>query len=148
MYREDVTRSGNPLPKFRTFEGRPRAWSPATRIAPPARAVGGGRSPRYEKRAHRAGAAKAYAPEWSDAAAAAVVAALHKKSAGPRKVSALCDTWLCDPRAHPGFVSQLKLSPADADLTKEILHFHAQKAVAAAGAQELRAVVKSFLRSP
>ena len=61
------------------------------------RAVGGGRSPRYDKRAHRAGASKAYAPEWSDAAAAAVMAALQDKSAGPRKVSAMCDTWLCDP---------------------------------------------------
>ena len=71
------------------------------------RAVGGGRSPRYSKRAHRAGVARLYAPEWSDAAAAAVMAALHEKSAGPRKVSALCDTWLCDSRAHPGFIAQL-----------------------------------------
>ena len=144
MYREDVTDRDV---RYQVPDAREKAASMVARNPHSApRAVGGGRSPRYEKRAHRAGAAKAYASEWSDAAAAAVMSALHKKSAGPRKVSALCDTWLCDSRAHPGFVAQLKLSPADAALTKEILHFHAQKAVAAAGAQELRAVVKSFLK--
>ena len=53
---------------------------------------------------------------------------------------------VCDSRAHPGFVAQLKLSPADAALAREVLGFHARKAVTASGSQELRAVVKAFLK--
>ena len=110
------------------------------------RAVGGGRSPRYDARAHRASAARQYAPEWSDAAAAAVLQALHEKSAGPRKVATMCDAWLPTAGAARGFVAALGLSPSDAALTREVLAFHAQKAQAATDEQALRAVVKAFLK--
>ena len=112
------------------------------------RAVGGGRSPRYEKRPHRRSGARAYAPEWSDASAAAVLNALKQMSDGPRKLSQLCDTWLMDKEGHPRFIAGLKLSPADAGLTAAILDFHRLKAEAAAASdlQGLRPVVKAFLK--
>ena len=67
---------GRPLPTLDA--GREVASMVARNPHSAPRAVGGGRSPRYDKRAHRAGASKAYAPEWSDAAAAAVMAALQE----------------------------------------------------------------------
>ena len=45
------------------------------------RALGGGRSERYESRRVARKAERAYAPSWSDAAAAAVLDQLHKESA-------------------------------------------------------------------
>ena len=110
------------------------------------RAVGGGRSPRYERRKHRLGGARRYAPEWSDAAAAAVLAALHNKSVWPRKIAAFCGKWLLNSTAHAGFIRELRLSPADAVLTATVVASHASKAQAATNEQELMAAVKTFLK--
>ena len=112
------------------------------------RAVGGGRSPRYDKRPHRMNGARSYAPEWSDSAAAAVLNALKRLSDGPRKMSQLCDSWLLDKEGHPRFIAGLKLSPADAGLTAAILEFHRRKAEAAEATDPagLRSVVKAFLK--
>ena len=110
------------------------------------RAVGGGRSPRYERRKHRLGGARRYAPEWSDAAAEAVMRVLTSRSAGPRKISAYCDTWLPVADSDPGFLRELRLCPADRDLAAGILAFHSAKAQACDDAQDLRKVVKTFLK--
>ena len=113
------------------------------------RAVGGGRSKKYEARRARrpAGAgARAYAPEWSDAAAAAVMGELHKRSSGPRKVSQYCDGWLPQADTDEGFLYGLKLSPADRDVTAGVLAVHAARARACQNDTKLRAVVKTFLK--
>ena len=110
------------------------------------RAVGGGRSPRYERWKHRLGGARRYAPEWSDAAAAAMLDALHSKSAGPRKIATFCGQWLLDSTAHAGFIRDLRLSPADAVLAATVVASHASKAQAAMGEKELMAAVKTFLK--
>ena len=110
------------------------------------RAVGGGRSPRYEQRRAERGVVGAYAPEWSDAAAAAVLGALQEKSAGPRKVSAFCDTWLAESSTHAAFVAGLKISPADRLLATSVIGAAAAKAQNAGSAGELRKVVKNFLK--
>ena len=110
------------------------------------RAVGGGRSRRYDGRAHRVGGARAYAPEWSDAAAAAVMQALQEQSAGPRKIAQHCEAWLTAPAGHAAFTAKLRLSPADSALTRSILEFHCKKAGAATDGAGLRATVKAFLK--
>ena len=110
------------------------------------RAVGGGRSTRYEKRRTVRGGGRAYAPEWSDAAAAAVMQALQEESASPRKIATFCDTWLTDRGAHATFVAGLRLSPTDRSLAESVIAANAERAQNAANAEELRAVVKSFLK--
>ena len=110
------------------------------------RAVGGGRSRRYDRRAHRKAGARSYAPEWSDAAAAAVLSALQAKSSGNRKVSQFCDTWLLTADTDASFVHELKLSPADRDVTTSILAVHAARARAGQQEGKLRAIVKAFLK--
>ena len=110
------------------------------------RAVGGGRSPRYARRRVARGVVGVYAPEWSDAAAAAVLDALEKSSAGPRKVSTYCDTWLANRGAHAAFVAGLKISPADRALATSVIAVSAAKAQGAGSDGELRKVVKTFLK--
>ena len=87
--------------------------------------MGGGRLRRYDRRAHRKAGARSYAPEWSDAAAAAVLSALQVKSSGNRKLSLFCDTWLPTADTDAAFVQGLRLSPADRDVTSSILAVHA-----------------------
>ena len=113
------------------------------------RAVGGGRSKLYEARRARrpaGAAARAYAPEWSDAAAAAVLQALTAQSSGPRKVSQFCDTWLPQADTDEAFMRALKLSPADHEVATAILAVHAGRAQACTDTGKLRAVVKAFLK--
>ena len=111
--------------------------------------MGGGRSKKYEARRARrpAGAgARAYAPEWSDAAAAAVLGELHKRSSGPRKVSQYCDGWLPQADTDTAFLRDLKLSPADREVTAGILAVHAARARSCHDDTKLRAMVKAFLK--
>ena len=61
-------------------------------------------------------------------------------------MSKLCDTWLCDASGHARFVAGLRLSPADAELTRSVLAFNTSKAQAAATQEDLRKVVKAFLK--
>ena len=101
------------------------------------RVVGGGRSPRYARRRAARGVVGAYAPEWSDAAVAAVLDALEKSSAGPRKVSSYCDTWLANCGAHAAFIAGLKISPADRALAASVIAFSSAKAQGAGSDKEL-----------
>ena len=131
-----VTRSANRRMVARNKHSRPRA-------------VGGGRSKRYESRKARRSAGaegRGYAPEWSDAAAEAVMRVLTSRSAGPRKISAYCDTWLPVADCDSGFLRELRLSPSDRDLAAGILAFHSAKAQACDDAQDLRKAVKTFLK--
>ena len=111
------------------------------------RVVGGGRSARHAERHAERGHVRTNAPDWSDAAAAAVMQALQSMSTGPRKVAAMCDAWLPNAGAHKAFVAGLRISPADRDLVTAVLAVHCARAQAALHSVEaLRAVVKTFLK--
>ena len=72
------------------------------------RAVGGGRSPRYAARRAGRPDTMQYAPEWSDAAAAAVLQALQAD--GDRKVRASALKVLESPRELEAFAARLPLT--------------------------------------
>ena len=106
------------------------------------RAVGGGRSPRYEARRHARGGVRRYAPEWSDAAAAALLSHLEAESQG--KVAAYVGNWLTRPDWQEKAVKVLKLSPADRDLTTKILAFYRARVRTEEG--RLHSIAKVFLK--
>ena len=96
------------------------------------RRIGGGHSARYEARRAARGSARSYAPEWSDAAAAAVYKALEdasELSTGSRRVSlkhvakVIASAAGC--RALLAYAGGM-LSVADRALAAEIVAFHQQ----------------------
>ena len=120
------------------------APSPRNRASGP-RAVGGGRSPRYEQRRAARKSRVKYAPEWSDAAAAAVLEHLEAKK-HDMSMSSFCSKWLTDPQEQAASVARLRLSPADRSLVASILEAAHEKAVKAQGEGRLPQMVKSFLK--
>ena len=106
------------------------------------RAVGGGRSPRYEERRKSRGGSRRYAPEWSDAAAAAIMRSLNAESKG--RVANYVGNWLTSQVLQERTLAASRLSPADKDLARRVLAYYANRAVTEA--DRLRAVVKSFLK--
>ena len=106
---------------------------------------GGGRSPRYEQRRAARESRVKYAPEWSDAAAAAV---LEHLEAGKQSMSmsAFCTNWLTDPLKQAASIARLRLSPADRSLVSSILEIAHEKAVKATEEGRMPQMVKSFLK--
>ena len=112
------------------------------------RAVGGGRSPRYDGRRAARGATRGYASEWGDASAHAVLQQLKDESKAAGEHLQQYTGWVlgASDRVH-AFVSRLKaaLSPHDRDVAASIMLVHVQK-VLAAGAANLGRRVHSFLK--
>ena len=108
------------------------------------RAVGGGRSPRYAKRRAARPASMQYAPEWSDAAAAAVLKALQM--AGDRKVRASALRVLESPRELEAFVAHLPLTADGRGLAARIMREHAARVQAAPDEAEALMRVHTFLK--
>ena len=85
---------------------------------------GGGRAARYEERRAQRGIERAYAPAWTDAAAAAVLDALHTHSmetqtemdkgcGGTLRTTGAAQQILSDSSARTLFVQGLDLSAAE-----------------------------------
>ena len=107
----------------------------------------GGRSERYEERRAQRGAQRAIAPGWSDAAAAAVLAALHATCTQHNKIVSVTKHMLLSSQAaRASFVRALDLSTAERAAALELVDLHAQKCAAASGEEELKARVEVFLR--
>ena len=100
---------------------------------------------RYEqRRAARASRVK-YAPEWSDAAAAALLEHLEAEK-HDMSMSSFCSNWLTDPLAQAASIARLRLSPADRSLVVSVLELAHAKAVKAKEEGRLPQMVKSFLK--
>ena len=92
------------------------------------RRVGGGRSDRHDARNASQGYSRANAPEWSDAAAAAVLTALHScaRDAG-RGIVAQVKRVLSETEEAERMVKGLKLSEHDRSTARAVMQFHALK---------------------
>ena len=94
------------------------------------RAIGGGRSARYERRRVAGKRQKQYAPEWSDAGSRVVLEALHA-GASLRKVGITSETMqvLTGRDEREKFERSLKkrLSPTDQALVSAILKVHVKR---------------------
>ena len=93
------------------------------------RALGGGRSARYESRREARNADRAYAPGWSDAAAAVVLEQLHAGSTMcGQKIVQYTRTVLTDPARAAEWEDRIAvhLSPADRKLVASIVRVHAE----------------------
>ena len=92
------------------------------------RRVGGGRSDRHDARNASQGRSRANAPEWSDAAAAAVLTALHScaRDAG-RGIVAQVKRVLSETEEAERMVKGLKLSEHDRSTARAVMQFHALK---------------------
>ena len=90
------------------------------------RRVGGGRSDRHDARNASQGYSRANAPEWSDAAAGAVLTALHScaRDAG-RGIVAQVKRVLSEKEEAERMVKGLKLSEHDRSTARAIMQFHA-----------------------
>ena len=114
------------------------------------RAVGGGRSARYDERRGASGSQKQYASEWSDASAAVVLQQLQKvcNTHGDSMLSGTLKVLQSD-ELERSFLRELrgKLSPHDEGIATEVLALHRER-VRAAGAEDkkLKALAKSFLK--
>ena len=107
------------------------------------RAVGGGRWPRYEERRKARGGVRRYAPEWSDAAAAALISRLHIESNG--HVATYVGNWLTNPRLQDKTLTAARLSPADRELARRVIAFYVGRLSEEVGRGY--AIVKAFLTS-
>ena len=114
------------------------------------RAVGGGRSARYDERRGARGSQKQYAAEWSDASAAVVLQQLQRVCK-THEESLLSGTLkiLQSDELERSFLRELrgKLSPHDEGIATDVLALHRER-VRAAGAEDKgrKALVKSFLK--
>ena len=92
------------------------------------RRVGGGRSDRHDARNVSQGRSCTYAPEWSDAAALAVLTALHScaRAAGTGIVAQV-KRVLGDDAEVERLAKGLKLSEHDRSTVRAIMRFHAVK---------------------
>ena len=113
------------------------------------RSMVGGRGPRYERRRTARGTEATLAPAWSDAAAAAVLTALHNRNGN--RPSGLVRTVLAvlrDQTAIAAFVHELRarLSTADRELAQQVLQFHAGKVAACDSDATEKLKVRAFLK--
>ena len=83
-----------------------------------------------------------YAPEWSDAAASALISRLHTESKG--KISGYVGNWLTNPIMQDKTLTAARLSPADRDLARRILAFYSGRLQSEEGRHQ--AIVKAFLK--
>ena len=111
------------------------------------RRVGGGRSARYDVRHASQGRARANAPEWSDAAACAVLSALHScaKVAGTGVVEQV-KRVLGDAVETEKMVRGLKLSEHDRGVARTVMQFHAARLVGLQAAAEQTRKARVFLK--
>ena len=119
------------------------------KLAPhaPPRRIGGGRSGRYEAQRAVRGSRGAYAAEWSDSAAAAVLAALqHGQPAGQTLLEHAACVLASDASARAFMrAAGRSMSLGDRALAEEIMLVHSMRMQqAAAGDQQKRA--RSFLK--
>ena len=101
------------------------------------RALGGGRSERYESRRVARKAERAYAPSWSDAAAAAVLDHLHKESAREGKQIVEYTRTMLTSAARARELREGvsgSVSPADRQLIASIIQMHASAIAKVRGA--------------
>ena len=98
------------------------------------RAVGGGRSDRYNERRGARGSQKQYASEWSDASAAVVLQQLQKvcNTHGDSMLSGTLKVLQSD-ELERSFLRELrgKLSPHDEGIATEVLALHRERVRAA-----------------
>ena len=106
----------------------PRAQMGKMSLGATPRRVGGGRSDRHDARHASQGRSCTYAPEWSDAAARAVLTALHicARAAGTGIVAQV-KRVLGDDAEVERLAKGLKLSEHDRSTARAIMRFHAVK---------------------
>ena len=106
----------------------PRAQMGKMSLGATPRRVGGGRSDRHDARNASQGRSCTYAPEWSDAAARAVLTALHMcaRAAGTGIVAQV-KRVLGDDAEVERLAKGLKLSEHDRVTARAIMRFHAVK---------------------
>ena len=113
------------------------------------RALGGGRSERYESRRVARKAERAYAPSWSDAAAAAVLDHLHKESAREGKQIVEYTRTMLTSAARARELREGvsgSVSPADRQLIASIIQTHASAIAKVRGAEGIKKKVICFLK--
>ena len=113
------------------------------------RALGGGRSARYESRRAARKAERAYAPAWSDAAATVVLDELHAESARAGKqiveyTKAVLTSHTRAREFEEGVAG--RLNPTNRRLVGSILHAHVAVAAKVRGAEAIKRRVISFLK--
>ena len=125
----------------------PRMVKKVTSLAPPCH-IGGGRSTRYVKR-RRAPKGVRYSAEWSDAAAAAVLQALHIgcKASGETLTQHVLGV-LSGVREVEDFVSRRLsgLGPQDRDVARMVLSAHKERVNMANGGMERKRRARAFLK--
>eukprot|EP00310_Coccolithus_braarudii_P017060 CAMPEP_0183331834 /NCGR_PEP_ID=MMETSP0164_2-20130417/1154_1 /TAXON_ID=221442 /ORGANISM="Coccolithus pelagicus ssp braarudi, Strain PLY182g" /LENGTH=171 /DNA_ID=CAMNT_0025500421 /DNA_START=77 /DNA_END=592 /DNA_ORIENTATION=+ len=108
------------------------------------RAVGGGRSARYEERRARRGGGFQYAPEWSDAAAAAVFDKFH---VGERfQVARVVGLLMGVAGELRAWVEELRVSEHDREVTLSILEVHAARMKGAKGGAARKVLGRRLLK--
>ena len=110
------------------------------------RAVGGGRSKRYGSRRAARASERAYAAEWSDAAAHAVLDQIHTDTiAAGTRITAYTMELLCGGTLEK-WIRQLRLSSHDRHVAAQVMCAHAARVTGANGEVERKARVRSFLK--
>ena len=112
------------------------------------RKVGGGRSERHERRYDARGSLRTNAPEWSDAAARTVLAALAAEApTGGKEGTGVFARELLQSEARvDAFVRRLKLSVGDRDVAATVIKEHMRRVQACSDQETRTKKVRAFLK--